>query len=378
MGAKAQQVTAAQVRAYRILASGLDRSAASVAGLGVLDLGVQDTGGWSVLALGNRLPADHGPVDVGTPGSSSDLALAWSLRGTPHVHRRSDLPVMAAAIWPRNSDDAKARLMGRGDALVGAGIDPLQALADAAGAFRSAVTTTMTKGEASTAVREAGPPEISAFCRACEVVHPMEQLFRLAALPGGVGAVPDTRPIELARLRPAVRLPKQHDGSDGLVDRYLDRYGCGSAAEIGAFLGTSAAAIAPDLPDTVRVTVDGHPGLSTDDHLSRIQEVDVDAARAVVRLLPPGDPLLSARDRSVLTDDTEQRKALWPHIGTPGAVLAGGRIVGAWRPKRSGKKLTVTVALWGRLTKVQRAELADEAVLAASLRGAVTGELAGA
>lgn len=76
-----------------------------------------------------------------------------------------------------------------------------------------------------------------------------------------------------------------------------------------------------------------------------------------VRLLPPGDPYLTAPDRSVLVEEDEHRARLWPRSVPPGAVLVRGEIVGTWR-RRGGD---VSVSTWGALDRAGRDALEDEA-----------------
>jgi hypothetical protein len=60
----------------------------------------------------------------------------------------------------------------------------------------------------------------------------------------------------------------------------------------------------------------------------------------------------------------------WKTLGEPGAVLAHGKITGTWRPRKSGRKLTITVKTFGSLPARDRKPLQDEAAQVAPLRGA--------
>jgi len=92
-----------------------------------------------------------------------------------------------------------------------------------------------------------------------------------------------------------------------------------------------------------------------------------------VRLLPPSDPLLQGRDREVLVPDAEHRRAVWANLGAPGVLLSGVDVVGVWRTRQRGKRLTVAVEPFGALTKSQRAGVAEEAGRVAAARGADPG-----
>ena len=70
------------------------------------------------------------------------------------------------------------------------------------------------------------------------------------------------------------------------------------------------------------------------------------AADVAVRLVGPYDAFLQGRDRELLVHDPARRKALWPVLGRPGAVVADGEILGLWRPKTSGKTFTVRLEPW--------------------------------
>ena len=63
---------------------------------------------------------------------------------------------------------------------------------------------------------------------------------------------------------------------------------------------------------------------------------------------------------------------MWKSVGDPGTVLADGKIVGIWRPGKSGRKLTITVKAFGSLPDRAKESLKNEAEQVAPLRGAST------
>jgi hypothetical protein len=298
--------------------------------------------------------------------------LAWSLRGSPHLHRRQDLRRIAAALWPADDADAAARLSGDAARLQAEGADPMQAYRSVSDAMRAVITAPMVKGAASAAVTAAIPAGYSGFCRGCGSVHVRELLFRLAALPAAIGALKDSRPIVLAPLASSFPRPDRQQGLGELVAAYYRAYGVGRPSDVATHLGTSAAGVKPELPDDlVAVTVDGSRSQARAGLLDELLAADLSAAAGVIRLIPPSDPLLQPRDRAVLTNgDREQQRALWPTLGPPGAVLAGDGVAGVWRTRLAGKALTVTITAWRRLTTDEQDGLAGEAQIVGSVRGA--------
>ena len=72
----------------------------------------------------------------------------------------------------------------------------------------------------------------------------------------------------------------------------------------------------------------------------------------------------------MLADDPAARRALWPALGPPGAVLAGGEVRGFWRARLASGTLAVTATLWKSLSPSQQADLDGEAQLIGAVRGA--------
>jgi hypothetical protein len=80
---------------------------------------------------------------------------------------------------------------------------------------------------------------------------------------------------------------------------------------------------------------------------------------APARLLPSGDSyfLLQGADRELLVPDAKRRGALWTSRVWPGAILAGGEIVGTWRRADAA----VAMQAWRRLSRAERDAVEAEA-----------------
>jgi hypothetical protein len=339
-----------QVLAYRVAAQQLDRPGVDVPALAVLDIGVQDTPyGSAALAVAAR--AD-GPVD------ESVLGLVWTVRGAPHLHRRAELPALAGALWPLSDADATARINTnqiRDGARLG-----LAAFTATAQALRDVVTAPMPKGEVSAAVSARVPEPLTYWCRACDARHVSGSVFQAAGVHGGVQLDLSRDGTWLAPVDGWPGVPTAPVGTADLVTAYLRLLGPATAAETAKFLGTTQAAARPAWPDDlVEVTVEGRRTWLPADR--------VDAVRGApeprfVRLLPPSDPYLQARDRDLLVPDRGQQKEVWRILGNPGVLLVDGEVAGTWRAKRVGKnRLDVTVAPFGKLSARVREAIEPEA-----------------
>lgn len=321
----------------------------------ILDLGVQDTGpdgaAWALALRG---------VDVSSLGTE-DLVLAWTVRGAPHLYRRRELPSVAAAVAPFADADAGRRIYDAAKPLKAAGIGNLEALDALAGAMRSIVTEPTVKGEVSSRLTAVMEPPYLRWCRPCNATHPFEMPFRLAALRAGLELEAGTSPPVLRpipRFRPAARPQPQHD----VIRAYLRLLGPATPKQVAGYLDAPVADVTARWPeDAVEVLVETPTrpqarSLLADD----LSAVD-GSSSGVVHLLPPFDLFLQARDREVLVGDATRAKELWPVLGRPGAVLRQDEIVGTWRPRTSGRKLTVTVRLWGRMGRPARQQVTQQA-----------------
>ncbi|WP_206795533.1 DNA glycosylase AlkZ-like family protein [Amycolatopsis sp. MtRt-6] len=350
-----------QVLAYRIAEHGLHRSARDVADLAVVRAGLQDSmRDTALLALAARL---DGPVSL------DGLVLAWTLRGAPHYHLRADLPSTIRALVPLDDADALARMLWQRKELAATGLAASEVVFTAAAALREVVKAPMTKGAVSTAVTKRLPPSFARWCRGCHATHIHEQLMRIAAPLGGLRLVAGASPATLAPLEGRGRLRTKPDpaAATAVLERYLRLNGPASPGDAAEFAGTARAVVDRTWPaNLTEVQVEGKVRYLPEDRLSALENPPEPEP---VRLLPPLDPFIQARDKALLIPDPLRRKEVWKMLGNPGVLLADGDIAGTWRTKGSGAKLTITVTAFDPLRPAAREEAEAEAARMAAVRG---------
>jgi hypothetical protein len=336
----------------------LDRGRTTLARTAVLDIGVQDTGPdgarWALALRG---------VDV-TKVPDTDVVLLWTVRGAPHLYRRADVGQVAAAVEPYSEADAGKRIFDAAKPLRTAGIECLAALDEVAARMRAIVTKPTVKGDVSTRLTRAMPEPYARYCRACRATHLYEQPFRLAAVRAGLELRPGTSPPVLERI-PGFRKAAAAGERFDLVRAYLRLLGPATPKQVAEYIDAPLKDIKQRWPeDVVEVTVEGETRwlLAADEGALASAEAEG------VRLLGPFDLFLQARDRATLVPDPARAKQLWPVLGRPGAVLVDGDLVGVWRPRQNGGRLTVAVQPWRRLPGAVRKAVTDQAERLAAYR----------
>ncbi|MEU4807049.1 crosslink repair DNA glycosylase YcaQ family protein [Actinosynnema sp. NPDC023587] len=312
-----------RVLAYRVAAHQLDRTAAGPAALRVFDLGVQDSERSARTALAARLD---------TPADLSDFVLTWSVRGAPHWHRPGALPALADALWPLTDADAVTR-MNRPPVTAG-----LAALRQVVEALKAVVDRPMTKGEASAELTPLVPVELTAWCRGCAATHVLDPVFRLAVLPAGLRFDPTARTVTFVPTGES-RVPRRNAGFADLARDYLRLHGPAGPREVAGYFGAPVGEVEARWPEDL-VAVEPGAWLPAD----RVAAFENAAEPDLVRLLPPLDPYLNARDRELLVPDAARRKDVWKVLGRPGAILVDGEIAGTWRARTAGRRLDVALA----------------------------------
>lgn len=356
MTAETLTVSREQVLSYRIAAQELSRVDAPPAKLAVLDLGVQDTPyGSAKLALAAR---------TSRPLDDPSLRLVWSMRGAPHLHRARDLAKLTSALWPLTDADAAGRITSpqiKDGARLG-----LAAFNQTARAFREVVRQPMPKGEVSAAVSAWIDRRLTYDCRSCRARHISNALFQQAGLAGAVQVRVDRRTTVLAPLSEPVEIPDACVGVESLIFAYLRLLGPATPSEVATFLGTVQTHLRPWWPEgLVEVRVEGRRAWLPADRLDALRAA---GTPRIVRLLPPSDPFLQARDRGVVVPDRARQSAVWRALGNPGVLLVDGEVAGIWRARVARARLAVTVTPFDMLPPRVRSAVHDEAARMAEAR----------
>jgi hypothetical protein len=374
-------VSPEDVRRFRFRRHQLDRepvAAGKKRDADLLDYGVQDTGpdgaAWALAIRGAAAPP-------------ADLVYAWTLRGAPHAYRRQDVGAIVVATAPLSEADAAKRIFDANKPLKEAGIPALEALRVLAGHQRRIVRTPTVKGDLSSRLSAVVDKPYLRTCRPCDAIHTYENPFRMAALQAGLELEPGTTPPVLRRitgLKPPLyrKLGDETEPRFDVVRNYLRFFGPARIRDAAEFLDAPPKEVERCWPsDAVEVRIVGAPSSGAGRAQARFALAeDVDALAAIgksrpganagpVRLLGPYDPFVQLRDREVLVSEPVRRKALWPVIGRPGAVVADGEILALWRPRSSGNRLRLAVEPWHKLTVAERAAIEEQAERLAAHRG---------
>jgi hypothetical protein len=282
-----------------------------------------------------------------------DLVVAHIVRGAIHALAPEDHALYGRALIARDDGELGVQL---GRQVRGLTSAPGEALEEVAAATQDALAGggALSKNELHEALRARVRADLMPWCRGCESHHVAPMLWRYATVKAGVRL--DSRRRYTAG--EAGRPPRASDA----VRRFLGFYAPSTPGDFADWAGV-AKPHAQRLWDEVGLAeVDGAWLLPED-----VSAFESPPAAEGIRLLPPGDPYLQKPNRPLLAPDADLRKRLFRPVGSPGAVLHGGRLSGLWRPKAKGAKLELTVE---PLSRLPRAELEEEAERLARLRGA--------
>jgi hypothetical protein len=213
------------------------------------------------------------------------------------------------------------------------------------------------------------PKEITYDCRSCGARHIAGNVWQHSGLAGAVEVEARGKEATLGPIKNLPGPPARNDGVEGLISTYLRLLGPATPVEVAKYFGSATAEMKKVWPgDLAEVTVDGRKAWLPSAALTGLTSAKPVAG---VRLLPPMDALLQARDRDLLVPDKKRQKEVWRILGNPGVLLADGEIAGVWRAKMAGRKrIDLTVTPFGSLTAKARTAVEQEAAEVARAREA--------
>ncbi|MFI6300027.1 winged helix DNA-binding domain-containing protein [Nonomuraea sp. NPDC050790] len=342
--------------------------------------------GSAPLALHARVEGVTGER-LGDAVEDRSLLQTWCMRGSPYFFPTADAPVFTTGVLPPTEEGRRHLILGVEQALDDLGMTLAEAvelttaeinpvlsgrrlpIGDLGTELAGRIAGNLPKKQRTVWTKEGpyakGQPLGEGVVHFCVRILSLQRIVCFAPRSGNKAPfvlveewlgepIPDTDP-EPARAE--------------LLRRYLRGYAPSTRGDFAAWLGVKPADTGPwwDLveEELTRVEYGGASWILTE---------DLDALRSApdpkgVRLLPPRDPYTQLRDRDTIVPKKHHRE-VWKTVGEPGTILADGKITGIWRPRKKGRKLTITVTPFGTLSARHRKHIKDEAHQIAPLRGA--------
>lgn len=381
-----QDVIAFRLRAHHLL----DRVPGDELEVAAGACGVQNSPpGSALLALHARVGDMTAETLESAVAQRTSLLLSWCMRGAPFFFPTGDAPVFTTGVLPQTEAAMRSFLPGVVPAVDLLGIS-LRETVDRCGAAvaERLAGRRLTISELGAEVAEdvgatlspdqrvawlapgpyaPGQPLGEAVVHFCVRLLTLQGLVCLAAREG------NRAPFVLLRewLDGPLPILDVDAARAELLRRYLHCYGPSTRADFATWTGLGVADTTAYW-ELLRDEVTPVPFNGT----TWLLAADADILRAParpagVRYLPPGDPYTQLRDRETIVDPC-YRSQVWKAVGAPGTVLVRGRIAGTWRPRRSGRKLTLAVTTFTTLPERDREALRAEAAQVATLRGANT------
>lgn len=351
--------------------------------------GVQNTPpGTAALALHARV-AGPAPDDIDRAlAVDKTLLQAWSMRAAPYVFPTADAVVFMAGVLPKDEESLRAFILGAGAGLDRVGISATDLVARTAAELPAVLDRReLDKDELGFEIAGRVAPGLASRRRAAwRSPSPYaagqslgESLVRFAlavvALQGAVCFAPRSGNtatfLRTDQWLGAPLPPVEHDQARAeLVRRYLHCYGPYTARYFAEWAGIAPAQAAQAWRliehKLLEARLDGRPAWFLECDLPGLTSATMPHG---VRLLPPHDPYLQVRDRATLVPDRDLHRHLWRASGNPGVVLVDGECVGAWRPRKQGRRLHLVIERFAWVPKRTRRAVEAEAATLAPFKG---------
>jgi len=272
------------------------------------------------------------------------------MRGTLHLVATEDLDWLLAALGPTmiRGNAARRAEFGLDEETYGHGLNVVRNHLQEHGAA--------TRKELGTALAAAGLP--SGYSAERHLLH-RAALEGIVCMGRDRGAEPTFVLLERWLRRP-LRPVEPETALAEIVSRYLAAYAPATLADLSTWTGLPVGMLRPAWDaaanDSMEVIVQGNPAWMP---RTRPVEPPLDAPLNI-RLLPAFDTyLLGHRNRALILAKADAGRILVGGIIKP-AILADGRVAGAWRTNRKGHSVNVEVEPFENLTPAAQEQVAEE------------------
>jgi hypothetical protein len=389
-----EKVSTSQVIAFRLDAHRLTKR---VGADGLLEAagrcGVQNSPpGAALLALHARVEGITQERVAAAIAEDKSLMQSWCMRGAPFLFPTVDGPVFTTGVLPPTEEAMRHFIPGVEHAIAQLRITLTEAVAfcgaeiDAVLSHRRLAINDLGQELARRIARRLTPeqrtlweaegpyapgqPLGEAVVHFCVRILTLQRKVCFAARAG------NQAPFVLVNewLRHAIADTHPDTARAELLRRYLRSYAPSTQTEFAAWLGINAGDTGPwwnvVREELTPVEFGGTAWILTED-LPALRSAPPPEG---VRLLPPHDPYTQMRDHETIVA-REHHRELWKSVGDPGAVLISGQLAGTWRPRKNGRKLTVSITAFRPVSAPDKELLHAEAQQIAALRGATSAEV---
>jgi hypothetical protein len=334
------------------------------------------------LALRARAEVSGAQVDQAIATERS-LLQVWSLRGAPCIVPTEELPLFTTGLLPDDEASWRAALVGFLPVIDQLGRTATEVMEMVIDATKDALDgVVLTKRELGTALGHRMPEEFAPWFEPDTFSAFSAILTRAASLTGTVTIAPRSgAEASFVRTdqwlgRPVTSQSPSHARA-ALVRRYLRLYGPSTVEDFAAWAGVAE-------PFARRAWSAVDDPLAQVDFAGRrcvVLAQDIGALTSSgalphgVRLLPPHEPYLQQRDRTIAVPDMALHKRVWRKTGNPGVVLRDGEVAALWRQQRKGRKLVLTIEPVTTLSARDRTLIEVEAAPLAEFRGCAITEV---
>jgi uncharacterized protein YcaQ len=284
------------------------------------------------------------------------LVKTWCMRGTVHLLPAAELPVYTGAYRLRGTRSVERWL-------TESGIKPVEIKAMTETIVEALASGPLTRRELTEKVVSILGPRTKRW-----VGHSWGGVVKQPCYQGRVCFGPN-QGQEISFVRTDQWLPEPSvlpvkEAETALFRRYLKSYGPVTLGDFNYWAGIRAKEAGVILKrmgaEVKEVNVEGRPALILRQDLVTLRKPEPADS---VRLLPSFDSyLLGHRNKDHLVDAAHYklvfRKAGW----LSPVVLVNGKVTGVWNYKRNGKRLSVTIHPFSRLSRRIRDRIEDEAI----------------